>query len=211
MEWFDIYSLSDTEERQDLQVEGMRKSVAYVLNLVDQEIISVAGESEKVILGGISQGCAVAIHVLLAGRHRLGAFVGFCSWLPFEGRLGELAIASGDVTVGNLKWRLDQFFKSSMQIEPAMPVKDEPDVGEAEVVSLNAPCFLSHCKDDELVDIEHGRQLRDKLQKFGVSVKWDEHEEGGYWVQEPEGIDHLLFFLPPSQRNYSVRLDLMSV
>ena len=199
-EWFDIYSLSDTEERQDLQVEGLRESVEQILDLVDQEIKILGREPGSLILGGISQGCAVAILALLAGRHRLGALFGFCTWLPFKSQLEELALARDEGGKRQkLRKRLDEFFASTLQLqlafELAIPAQDGKDVGDAQVVSLDTPCFLSHCEDDEVVNIELGRELRDTLQIFGVAVTWDEHDEGGHWIQEPEGIDHLLSFI----------------
>lgn len=35
-EWFDAYSLTNIEERQELQVEGLKESVKYVLEDIEE-------------------------------------------------------------------------------------------------------------------------------------------------------------------------------
>ena len=59
----------------------MQQSVAFIRQLIDEEISAVGGDALRVVLGGISQGCATAVRAMLLSR-RLGAFVGFCSWMP---------------------------------------------------------------------------------------------------------------------------------
>lgn len=50
----------------------------------------------RIVLGGLSQGCAAAIFSLLGGgwgengRETLGAFCGMSGWLPFQGQLSEI-------------------------------------------------------------------------------------------------------------------------
>lgn len=53
-EWFDIYSLTDPTQREELQVEGIRDSVTYLRDIVREEADIVT--SERVILLGLSQG-----------------------------------------------------------------------------------------------------------------------------------------------------------
>lgn len=89
-QWFDIWSVEQPEERKELQVEGLRESIEYILDVVHNH----AGVSpEKIFLAGISQGCATAIHALLHGSTRLGGFIGLCSWLPFQDELSTLTAA----------------------------------------------------------------------------------------------------------------------
>lgn len=89
-QWFDIWSVEQPEERKDLQVEGLRESIAYILDVVHNH----AGVSpEKIFLAGISQGCATAIHALLQGSVRFGGFIGLCSWLLFQDEPSTLTTA----------------------------------------------------------------------------------------------------------------------
>ena len=80
-EWFDV-TLTDPSLRQELQTEGLRHSVGFVRRLVEEEVNVVDGDTGRVMLGAISQGCATAIRAMLLGP-KLGAFVGLCGWRPF--------------------------------------------------------------------------------------------------------------------------------
>jgi lysophospholipase II len=148
-EWFDIYSLTDPTLREELQTEGLQQSVAFIHQLIDEEVSAVGGEALRVVLGGISQGCATAARVMLSSR-RLGAFIGFCGWMPSP--------------------------------------SDTPDICGNRV-------FLSHTKDDGVVDFKFGLQLRNTLQHLGMNVTWRSYNDGGHWVKEPEGFDDLADFL----------------
>ena len=64
-EWFDVCSLSDTSQREDLQVQGLRESVAYIVRLVGEEARVVEGGRQRVVLLGLSQGCAAGFLLLL--------------------------------------------------------------------------------------------------------------------------------------------------
>jgi predicted esterase len=85
-EWFDIVSLSFPEEHSNLQREGLKEAVAHINGIIDAEI--AAGiPAENIILGGISQGCATALHVLLARGQGLGGFMGMSGWMPFASNI----------------------------------------------------------------------------------------------------------------------------
>ncbi|CRG91735.1 hypothetical protein PISL3812_08787 [Talaromyces islandicus] len=99
-QWFDNYSLEDPNERTDLQVDGLMETAEFLRELISQEarvFENQTGESgcRKIVLGGLSQGCAAAIFTLLGGlgergEERVGAFFGMSGWLPFERRLGDI-------------------------------------------------------------------------------------------------------------------------
>lgn len=95
-QWFDNYSLEDPGQRTDLQVEGLCETAAFLRTLIKHEA-SLLGEDghRRVILGGLSQGCAAAIFTLLGGDETdeckgPGAFFGMSGWLPFEQQLCEI-------------------------------------------------------------------------------------------------------------------------
>ena len=86
-QWFDNYSLDDPNQRTDLQVDGLMETGQFLRELIDTEaniLNDGAGETgyRKVILGGLSQGCAAGIFTLLggdfgeSGNERPGAFFG---------------------------------------------------------------------------------------------------------------------------------------
>ena len=76
--WFDIYSLTDPSQRENLQIEGLRESVGFLKGLIEEEAKLLGGESVdggRVVVLELSQGCAVGLLTLLSGRCKLGVFV----------------------------------------------------------------------------------------------------------------------------------------
>ncbi|CAI7608503.1 unnamed protein product [Penicillium viridicatum] len=96
-QWFDNYSIEDPGERTDLQVEGLCGTAELIRDLISEEVrILGAGSHRKIVLWGLSQGCAAGIFTLLGGwpdateTSTIGAFVGMSGWLPFEQQLHEI-------------------------------------------------------------------------------------------------------------------------
>ncbi|KAF2173590.1 hypothetical protein M409DRAFT_48547 [Zasmidium cellare ATCC 36951] len=88
-QWFDMWSTEDVHEREGEQdLEG---AIARVQEVVAREARAV--RSGNVVVGGISQGCAVGIHALLGLEMGVGGFVGLCGWLPQPDSLGSVVKA----------------------------------------------------------------------------------------------------------------------
>lgn len=115
-QWFDDWHLGgfagdEVDGRYDmgLQTGGMGRTVGYLHDLIAREA-EVVGGARNVILGGISQGCAVSLvaALLWEGGEGLCGVVGMCGWLPFVAQMrGHLGVgADGDgvdvVTAGVL-------------------------------------------------------------------------------------------------------------
>lgn len=80
-QWFDMWDVEKHEERLELQTDGILESGSLIHEIIKNEMQSVP--AGRIILGGISQGCATAAAtVLMDCEHRLGGFVGFSSWMP---------------------------------------------------------------------------------------------------------------------------------
>ena len=110
---------------------------------------------------------------LLASELEIGGFVGLNGWLPFRTQIGESAS----------KGRLAEFFKSKLDL----------DVCGRKYAT---PVFLGHNNDDEVIDVELGRQARDTLQSLGMNIGWQEEQEGGHlgMLNRP-GLDSIATFL----------------
>lgn len=78
-QWFDVHSLAQPETWSDLQLEGLREAVHFVHGLIRDEM-DAGIPPERIMIGGISQGCATALHVVLSFERRLGGFVGIAGW-----------------------------------------------------------------------------------------------------------------------------------
>lgn len=113
-QWFDNYSLEDPTERQDLQYEGLQETAEFIGRIVMEEAATLVGGVGSVIVGGLSQGCAMALIVSLGfiwtrsglespaasmGMARsaeapiksLGGFIGMSGWLPFAQGIASAA------------------------------------------------------------------------------------------------------------------------
>ena len=184
-EWFDIYSLSNPSCRQELQVEGLRQSVAFLQSFIRDEARFIP--PSRLILSGISQGCATSIRALLASSYKLGAYLGFCGWMPFKAQIRDII---KEAPASQIKSRLVKFSQSSLDLGCPAPATTE----SAETV-FDAPVFLSHAANDDVIDVDLGREMCKDLEGLGMSVTWKEYEVGGHWVKEPEGFDDIVAFL----------------
>jgi predicted esterase len=99
-QWFDSVPIDEQDSHGmsppevQWQVEGLRESGAFLKALVDQEVTKVG--AENVFIGGLSQGCAMGLHLLLSyegsgeSREALGGFVGMSGWLPFAEEIEDV-------------------------------------------------------------------------------------------------------------------------
>jgi lysophospholipase II len=211
-EWFDIYSLTDTTLREELQVEGLQQSVAFIHQLIQAEAKHVP--LANIVLGGISQGCATAVHAMLSLKgQNIGAFVGFCGWMPFASSIQDSHTSSfgmgtlRDITKNRQRPPIPPLAPSS--VEPSTELEKNWHTPPSLLVPPPLPSnglqplqpvsgsviFLGHSKNDEVVDFGLGVQLRSVLQQLGAKVSWREYDDGGHWIKEPQGFDDLIDFL----------------
>ena len=78
--WSDIYGL-DMESEEDRN--GFNESGQRIEKLIDAEI-QKGINSNKIVIGGFSQGGALALHVGLRYKHQLGGIVALSTWLPLR-------------------------------------------------------------------------------------------------------------------------------
>jgi predicted esterase len=60
---------------------------------------------------------------------------------------------------------------------------------------LDTPLFMVHWADDDMMDVTLGREMKGLMEALGFSVEWWEYNDGGHWIQEPQGINDLVTFL----------------
>jgi len=78
--WFDIPSLENLEEDEH-DMEGMARSAETVYKLIKGEMRSGI-PSERIMVGGFSQGAAVALFCAMHTQERLGGCVALSTMLP---------------------------------------------------------------------------------------------------------------------------------
>jgi len=77
--WFDITSLENLEEESD--IDGMRQSAKLVFKHIEAEI-RAGIPSDKVILGGFSQGAAVALYCAMHYEKPLAGCIALSTMMP---------------------------------------------------------------------------------------------------------------------------------
>ncbi|KAI1117874.1 phospholipase/carboxylesterase family protein [Nemania sp. NC0429] len=176
-QWFDIWDARNPDERRELQLSGLKNVVPELVSLIESEAATVG--LQNIILAGISQGCAAAIHALLhypgseqdGESKRLCAFVGLSGWMSLGG---------GSVRESR---------------ELLQPKVEESAAVASEDVYRGTPVFISHCADNTIVPIKEGERLRDTLTAYGMTVTWKVYPNGGYWINGPQGVEDLVAFL----------------
>ena len=144
--WFDTFSLDDLTKRQDLQVEGLRNSVQRLGRIVEDEIERLNGNTRRLVLGGFSQGSAVAFWSIITGRSiskgRLGAFIGLSAWIPFRDEV-EASVQSWESTL-TLGERLRALEDTALEVLGlnAMNTRREMEIG-----FMDLPVYLGHGTD----------------------------------------------------------------
>jgi lysophospholipase II len=196
--WFEASSLTNVTANQALQVKGIKESVRYIHAVLRHEIDLLGGISERVILGGISQGAAVGLWTFLSQKNpaqNLGAFFGASAWLPFENEIEMEFSARNSISnpegvkgdgeegvnfVHEMMNPLREFLLQSKGFHPLPPI------------------FLGHGSDDAYVDVELGRQANRLLSQIGFMVEWKEYagaEQEGHWLKVPDEMDDIVHFL----------------
>lgn len=84
-QWFDITSVQNAQEDPEVQRPGLEDSRVQLRAAIAAETSNV--RSDKIIIAGISQGCATALYTLLSSDIHVGGFFGLCGWLPLAGEL----------------------------------------------------------------------------------------------------------------------------
>jgi phospholipase/carboxylesterase len=77
--WYDILGVDFTRRGED--ETGLRASQAAIVALLEREE-SRGVPAERIVLGGFSQGCAMALLTGLRYRRRLGGIIGLSGYLP---------------------------------------------------------------------------------------------------------------------------------
>ncbi|KAH8773160.1 lysophospholipase II [Hyaloscypha sp. PMI_1271] len=171
--WFDVWDVRNPEEKKELAIPGLRESIRQILEIIEQEAKIVP--MERIILGGLSQGCATAILTLLSSGLEIGAFIGWCGWLPLQRSIEEF----DDGCIGK-KRDISRHIQTILQsTQPA----------------TKTPLFLAHSEDDDIVPFELGNDLHQIMKRLGFNVTRKKYKDGGHWIQPDHGLDDMCTFL----------------
>ncbi|KAI9800875.1 MAG: hypothetical protein M1825_003658 [Sarcosagium campestre] len=215
-QWFDNHSLVDCTAREDLQVDGLQETAAYVRSLIDTE--SRAIPTERIFVAGLSQGCAAAVYTLLTLDWRLAGFIGMSGWLPFERHISDImdqstnnrsglsddikddVDSSGDVVFETEAREREQLsprlqalsmLRENIDVHPLL-ASDYDDMTSS---ILQTPVLIGHGALDEKVDYRLGSKMATTLKSLGMPVEFITYTDLGHWYKIPEQIEDIVVFL----------------
>jgi predicted esterase len=201
-QWFDIASLEDPSYRSHTQYEGLEQSSREIFQLIDEERAKVS--EKNIILGGISQGCAMSLMCLLALDFPIGGFIGMSGWLPFARDIGKVAeenteehasddeddpfeIFDDDSNPRDASAKVHDFVKELLALV-------NPERSKA-LGALSTPISLGHGEADEKIVPALGEQACRVLRSTGFEVEWKSYEGQGHWYKIPDQIDDIAKFI----------------
>ncbi|KAK2612989.1 hypothetical protein QQS21_000918 [Conoideocrella luteorostrata] len=194
-QWFDGSGDWESDARG-----GMAPSIEYIQTLVQNEIEMVGGDSQRVVLAGLSQGCATTLmSMLLWERQPLGAVVGLCGYMPICSHLQSIVDEDGR------RGGDDDIFERDEGLAlktPLQRVVDElreeaelaPVANPSDLRRLSTPVFLGHGRLDPQVDVQQAVHASELLDRLGVSVESHIYEGLGHWYSG-EMLRHVEQFL----------------
>jgi len=202
-QWFDIWSLTEPELKQHLQIPGLRETSVYLHGILREEI-EVVG-ADNVVLMGLSQGCAASIIATMLWKGApFGALVGMCGFLPFRLGMQDCIEETGDddddalVGFGNDDGDGKDVFERESEngeigtrfekvvgwLREELQMED-PGNQESESSALQSiPVFMGHGSDDEKVPSAFGKLANDFLKSLNVDVTWKEYGGLGHWYSK---------------------------
>lgn len=184
-----MWCMEDPELRRELQLDGLDESVGLILDVIRDEIFELGpdGGAQRIILGGVGQGCATALLALMHGSIQLGAFLAVSSWLPFRADMERIAERPLLELLSDPRHIFD-----GMDFMPWGRL-DLDDLPHSKCM-LETPVLIYHAEGGEVVPIEHGKNLWRGLESLGMVVERRWEAESAHWISE-RGVDDIVTFL----------------
>lgn len=79
--WYDYLTHRDGRREDDIDTESLHTMQRALHSVIMNEAAELQGRADRVILGGVSQGCCTALHAALTFPQRLGGFIGIVGHL----------------------------------------------------------------------------------------------------------------------------------
>ncbi|KAF8995397.1 acyl-protein thioesterase 1 [Cyathus striatus] len=137
--WFDYYSFDPLDRSEDEQ--GLYRSTGWIKSIIEKEIIDNVIPSERIIVGGLSQGGAVSLLLGITYKeHHLGGVFVLSSYVPLRGKVSE--IMSPHATTIPIFWghgTADELYNHSFAVETTKTLAND----------LSVPFKFSDGKDEE--------------------------------------------------------------
>lgn len=120
--WFDTTDISNIPNAED--EAGILRSVEAAHNFIEHEI-EQGVPSERIVLGGFSQGGAIALLAGLTCKHKLGGIVALSTWMPLHRQCASMCTdANKNTPVFQAHGELDKVVKYEWGVETTRQIKD---------------------------------------------------------------------------------------
>jgi predicted esterase len=196
-QWFDIAALDDPSFKRQTQYDGLADSTNYLLKIIEAELEIV--QPEHVILGGLSQGCAMALSLMLGLDVVLGGVIGMSGWLPFQCDIADVVNSQSDVF--EQESGEDDIFEAANGDPIVDALLLQRDILSTECndttkikTCLSIPVFIGHGQADEKVNVSLGEGIVSTLRSLGMNVMWRQYDHG-HWYKIPGEIDDIVQFI----------------
>lgn len=199
-QWFDITRIHDPSFQNDRQLRGLEESTKQILKIMHNELNFVS--PSNLILGGLSQGCAMSVAILLSLDYPIGGFIGMSGFLTFQADLEDALIPKEDLE--DDPFIRDDNSISAIKKHPSVAAQrlqrdllcldllSEPSV---EKTSYKTPVFLGHGGLDEKVPVALGKAIVKVLREAQYQVAWRCYQDEGHWYKIPDEIDDIVDFI----------------
>lgn len=194
-QWFDIARLEEPSYRQDSQLQGLAESAAEVVAIIQDELRRVP--PQNLILGGLSQGCAMSLAVLLCLHHSIGGFIGMSGYFAHESGINMVLAEEDDLddfnpfSTGEIQGKSVR----AQTFERELLCLDAIDGPSAWKTAQSTPVLLGHGGADEKVPVHLGEAAAAVMRSAGYKVHWKSYPEQGHWYKIPDEIDDIVGFI----------------
>lgn len=152
-QWFDIARLTDPLYRKERQLDGLAESAREILDIMATELQKV--QPQNLIIGGLSQGCAMSLAVLLSLEHPIGGYIGMSGFLTYQDELEDAV--QDDIDSDDPFTRPSESRDAAVQTSPVKAQVLERDLlslpalecPSQEKTACRTPVFLGHGMADE--------------------------------------------------------------
>ncbi|KAJ3531754.1 hypothetical protein NM208_g8739 [Fusarium decemcellulare] len=195
-QWFDITRLEDPSYRKERQLDGLAESAREIREILGAELHKV--QPQNLILGGLSQGCAMSLAVLLSLEHPVAGFIGMSGYFTYQCDL-ESAIKD-EVDGDNPFEDPDEPDEQTSAVKAQVLQRDLLgldffDHPSQDTTAVKTPVFLGHGEEDDKVPYQLGEGAAQLIRDAGYQVDWKCYQNQGHWYKIPDQIDDICDFI----------------
>jgi lysophospholipase-2 len=111
----------------------------------------------------------------------MAGFIGYSGWCAFNNAVLTSTSDHVESKAACAKW--------VQEIQLLSPAAEAPLAIPDIEMALQTPILIEHAQDDHVVPLALSENLRHNL------GQWREYADGGHWINEPQGIDGLVYLI----------------